>query len=124
MEGLFIRVTGGTAAGAEIPLDDELLIGRSASGDGSLGGDTELSREHASIKRADGELLIEDLGSTNGTFVNGERITAPTPIQPGDKISVGASTVEVAGTLPAGAQPTAVAGTPITPPVQPTRVAQ
>jgi FHA domain len=120
MEGQFLRVTGGNAAGTEIPLDDGLLIGRSASGDGSLGGDPELSREHANIKWAGVHLLIEDLGSTNGTFVNGVRITEATPIRPGDEIGIGASTVEVAGTVPAGADPTLAAAPP---PIQPTRIA-
>jgi hypothetical protein len=124
LEGQFLRVTGGNAAGTEIPLDDGLLIGRSASGDGSLGGDPELSREHANIQWAGVHLLIEDLGSTNGTFVNGARITEATPIRPGDAISLGASTAEVAGTAPADADPTAAAAGPIEPPpIQPTRIA-
>ena len=109
MEGQFLRVTGGNAAGSEIPLDDGLLIGRSVGGDGGLGGDPELSREHANIKWAGVQLLIEDLGSTNGTFVNGERITEATPIRPGDAIGIGASTLEVAGTVPAAADPTLAA---------------
>jgi FHA domain len=120
MEGQFLRVTDGNAAGTEIPLDDGLLIGRSASGDGSLGGDPELSREHANIKWAGVQLLIEDLGSTNGTFVNGARITEATPIRPGDEIGIGASTVEVAGTVPPGSDPTLAAAPP---PIQPTRIA-
>jgi pSer/pThr/pTyr-binding forkhead associated (FHA) protein len=124
LEGQFLRVTGGNAAGSEIPLDDGLLIGRSASGDGSLGGDPELSREHANIKWAGVQLLIEDLGSTNGTFVNGARITEATPIRPGDAISIGASTAEVAGTVPAGADPTLASAGPLEPPpIQPTRIA-
>ena len=120
MEGQFLRITGGNAAGAEIALDEDLLLGRSASGSGSLAGDTELSREHARITRsAGGEIVIEDLGSTNGTIVNGHRITAPTPIGPGDNIKVGGSTLEVAGTAPAGAQPTKIRAR-VRPPVAPT----
>ena len=119
MEGQFLRVTGGNAAGSEIPLDEGLLIGRSVGGDGGLGGDPELSREHANIKWAGAQLLIEDLGSTNGTFVNGERVTEATPIRPGDAISIGASTLEVAGTVPAAPDPTLATA----PPIQPTRIA-
>jgi hypothetical protein len=95
-----LRVTGGDAAGAEIEVAAEFLIGRAAEGDGSLGGDAELSREHARITRGAGGLTIEDLGSTNGTFVNDTRIAAPTPIQIGDKISLGGSALLVAGTVP------------------------
>jgi hypothetical protein len=104
MAGEILRVTGGNAAGTEIGLDEELLIGRSAD-EGSLKDDPELSREHAKITRTgEGELLIEDLGSTNGTFVNGERITQATAIRSGDKIEVGITTLEVALTI----QPTAI----------------
>jgi FHA domain-containing protein len=118
MTGEFLRVTDGNAAGAEIALEDELLIGRSASDEGALEGDSELSREHARITRGDdGGLVIEDLDSTNGTLVNGERITALTAIGVGDEIAVGVTKIEVASS----AQPTAVAGEP--PPVATTRVA-
>ena len=65
------------------------------------------------------QLLIEDLGSTNGTFVNGERVTEATPIRPGDAILIGASTLEVAGTVPAAPDPTLATA----PPIQPTRIA-
>src|SRR3712207_1350586 len=110
MADQYLRVTGGDAAGTDIQLEDGLLIGRTAAGEGSLGGDFELSREHARIERTPtGELMIHDLGSTNGTYVNGERIAAPTPIGPGDTISVGRSTLEVAGSAPPAAQPTAMA---------------
>ena len=95
-----LRVTAGNAAGAEIQLVDELLIGRAVPGDGSLGGDAELSRKHAMITRSAHGLTIEDLGSTNGTFVNGTRVAAQTPLRIGDTISIGASTLEVAGTVP------------------------
>ena len=104
MAGEFLRVTGGNAAGSELTLDRELLVGRSATGEGSLEGDPELSREHARITREAGELVIEDLGSTNGTFVNGARITARTPLRPGDKLSLGNSTLQVAIRVPGAAE--------------------
>jgi hypothetical protein len=125
-EGQFLQVTKGEAAGGEIPLEDGLVFGRNAAGDGSLGGDSELSREHARLQQEPGGgFLIHDLESMNGTFVNGTRITEPTAIRPGDVILLGASELELVGTLPAGAQPTAVAERPIVPPeAQQTRVAQ
>jgi hypothetical protein len=115
-----LRVTAGNAMGEEIALADELMIGRAASGDGSLGGDEELSREHARITRAGAGLTIEDLGSTNGTFVNGTKVTAPTPIRIGDTISLGASILQVVGTVPPDQ---ATAERPVgAAPVQPTHV--
>jgi hypothetical protein len=119
MSDVFLHVTSGAAAGADIALDDELVIGRSASGEGTLGGDPELSRQHCKVRLADAGLLIEDLGSTNGTYVNGVRVTEALSLRPGDTITLGATTIEVAGVLP-GAQSTAER--PI-PPVQSTRIA-
>jgi pSer/pThr/pTyr-binding forkhead associated (FHA) protein len=108
MASEFLKVTEGPSAGTEIQLEGDFLIGRSAEGDGTLGGDAEISREHARVSRAgSGELLVEDLGSTNGTSVNGQRISAPTPIRPGDTLNVGTSTIVVEGAV-AGAGTTAV----------------
>jgi pSer/pThr/pTyr-binding forkhead associated (FHA) protein len=74
---LVLRVVGGPATGTVIDVNDEFQIGRQAPGDGKLGNDIEISRRHARItKEADGRFVIEDLGSTNGTFVNGERVTS------------------------------------------------
>ena len=104
----FLRVIEGQASGTEIEIDEVFVIGRSAEGHGSLGGDAEISREHAQVTRSgSGELLIEDLGSTNGTSVNGQRISGPTTLRPGDKVKVGTTTISVEGAAP-GAGTTAV----------------
>src|SRR3954454_17477881 len=109
MAGALLRITGGPAAGKQIQLGSEFQIGRSAPGDGSLGDDPELSRSHAKITRTlQGKLLIEDLGSTNGTEVNGTLISGPTLLNPGDTIVVGGSTLSVTGGT--DQQPTRAAG--------------
>src|SRR3954465_6435585 len=83
MAGEVLKVTAGNAAGQDIPLEQELVIGRSTPGQGSLGGDSEISRVHARVYRdASGQLMVEDLGSTNGTVVNGNPISPPTPLRP------------------------------------------
>jgi Protein kinase domain/FHA domain len=98
---LRLKVTAGPALGKEIQVRDELLIGRHASGAGTLGDDIEISRRHARISRAaDGQYEIEDLGSTNGTSVNGHPITAAEPLAVGDVIEVGSSTLVVQVTMP------------------------
>src|SRR5215212_3958306 len=98
MAGETLRVVAGNASGSSIQLEQELVIGRSTPGAGSLGGDGEISRVHARVFRdASGQLTVEDLGSTNGTFVNGNRITAATPLQPGDQVRVGQTTMTVEG---------------------------
>jgi predicted component of type VI protein secretion system len=117
MAGETLKVTAGNAAGQDVPLDQELVIGRSTPGIGSLGGDSEISRVHARVYRdASGQLTVEDLGSTNGTFVNGNRISSATPLRPGDELRVGQTTLGVEGGAAEGA--TAV-GQPIPPVVAP-----
>jgi pSer/pThr/pTyr-binding forkhead associated (FHA) protein len=91
-----LRVTEGNARGTEIEIEDEFLIGRHADGAGALGEDIEISRRHARIHRSPPHgCVIEDLGSTNGTFVNGRRITGPEPLSVGDSVQVGETTLVV-----------------------------
>jgi pSer/pThr/pTyr-binding forkhead associated (FHA) protein len=90
------EVVAGRAVGMSILLDDELLIGRHADGAGRLADDDEISRSHARISLdRSGFCAIEDLGSTNGTFVNGLRITGPQTLSVGDTIEVGGTTLVV-----------------------------
>jgi pSer/pThr/pTyr-binding forkhead associated (FHA) protein len=79
-----------------ILVDDELLIGRHADGAGRLAEDEEISRSHArlSLDRS-GFCAIEDLGSTNGTYVNGLRIKGPQTLSEGDTVEVGGTTLVV-----------------------------
>src|SRR3954452_25131003 len=98
MAGETLKVVAGNATGSSIALERELVIGRATPGDGSLGGDGEISRVHARVYRdASGQLTVEDLGSTNGTFVNGTRVAAATPLRPGDQLRVGQTTMTVEG---------------------------
>jgi hypothetical protein len=64
------------------------LMGRDVSNDIILG-DSEISRQHARLTRTPGGYVIEDLGSTNGSFVNGERLMAPRVLNPGDLVALG-----------------------------------
>jgi predicted component of type VI protein secretion system len=104
---LRLKVASGNAEGSLIAIEDEFLIGRQAAGAGTLGQDIEISRQHARIDRgADGRYLIEDLGSKNGTWVNGRRIESPTALEVGDRIEVGGSTLVVQiGALPGATPP-------------------
>src|SRR4051794_28213492 len=97
-------VTTGADPGRRLTLEDELLIGRTVSGEGKLEDDRELSRQHARVARdPSGRLTIEDLGSANGTFVNGQRVSERQVLKPGDSVRVGATTLEVADSGPASA---------------------
>jgi pSer/pThr/pTyr-binding forkhead associated (FHA) protein len=93
---LRLEVISGIAPGNTIVVEDELVIGRHATGAGRLSEDEEISRQHARISReATGDYAIEDLGSSNGTFVNGLRIQSPRLLALGDSIEAGATTLVV-----------------------------
>lgn len=84
-----LKVLSGKSAGKEIKLSDgEFLIGR---GDGChLRPKTDaISRKHCRVFVGENEVLVSDLQSRNGTYVNGQKIAAETKVKPGDKISVG-----------------------------------
>ena len=110
MQGHTLRATEGPAAGSVIPTDAPVVIGRNAAGPGGLAGDPELSGQHARIYEHAGRLVVEDLGSTNGTFVNDERVTEPRYLAAGDRVRVGKTmlTLEAAApSAPASAPPPA-----------------
>ena len=79
----------GPTPGAVYPLEgDQLIIGRDAT-TGVAIDDAEVSRKHARMTFQGGKYVIEDLGSTNGTFVNGQRLVSATVLKPGDVVSLG-----------------------------------
>jgi len=71
-----------------------LTLGRSSTNDIPLA-DRTLSRVHAKIEGGNGHHVLVDLGSRNGTSLNGIRIVEPSPLQPGDRISLGETAIEV-----------------------------
>jgi len=84
-----LLVTRGRASRGSLSLDRPVItIGRDPANDLVLM-DEQVSRQHAQIRQETGGAVIYDLNSTNGTFVNGKRITGPCPLRPGDVIAVG-----------------------------------
>lgn len=79
--------------GRSYDLDDEITIGR-APGCKINVDDTFVSQLHARVFRRDGQILIEDLGSTNGTLANGKKVSGPVPVKRGDRIQVGRTVME------------------------------
>jgi pSer/pThr/pTyr-binding forkhead associated (FHA) protein len=91
-----LEVVAGKAVGSSLVVADELVIGRHAEGKASLGGDDEISRDHARLTLdTRGVCAIEDLGSTNGTYVNGLKISSSQTLLVGDTVEVGATTLVV-----------------------------
>jgi hypothetical protein len=81
---------------APFPLADTNSIGRADTCDLTLN-DGKASRQHARIEHRPDGYWITDLGSSNGVFVNEERISAPIQLVPGDQIQIGDTTLEVLG---------------------------
>lgn len=84
----FIMRSGPTP-GVTFPLEgDQLIIGRDSSNSVAIN-DAEISRKHSRLTFQGGKYVLEDLGSTNGTFVNGQRLAGPVVLKSGDVISLG-----------------------------------
>lgn len=79
----------GPSVGKVYPLDkNEMFLGRDLSNDIVIN-DPEISRRHARLFTQGNTIAVEDLGSTNGTFVNGQRLMGPNVLRPGDVITFG-----------------------------------
>ncbi len=94
---LQIVVHAGPLAGKGFPIaGDKVTFGRDPDNDISWD-DTQVSRHHAQLVHRDDQLILEDLGSTNGTLINGQPITGQHVLQPADVISIGSSVFGVKG---------------------------
>lgn len=80
--------------GAVFALGEEITIGRAATCTIGMPDDSFVSQLHARAFREAGWTMIEDLGSTNGTYLNGKRLTAPDRIAKGDRVQVGNTVFE------------------------------
>jgi pSer/pThr/pTyr-binding forkhead associated (FHA) protein len=69
-------------------------IGREDDNALRIADDSYLSGHHARFDYVDGKLMVTDLGSRNGTFLNGVRLTDPRPVRPGDRIQIGYTVFE------------------------------
>ena len=114
----------GPTPGATYSLEgDQLTIGRDSSNDVAIN-DAEISRKHARLTFQGGKYVLEDLGSTNGTFVNGQRLAAPAVLKAGDVVSLGEQIVLMYDALSVDAGATVIssrksASAPVMPPPAP-----
>ena len=88
-----LTVIAGPRPGMILPIGEgELSVGRSEEANVALD-DESLSRRHARFFARDGRCFVEDLGSTNGTFVDGARASGPVSLEDGQRVQLGLSTV-------------------------------
>src|SRR4051795_6606910 len=102
MADLQLIVVDGPNAGTEFDIAGSSVIGRDPSS-GIVLDDPEASRRHASVSAEGDAITVEDLGSTNGTYVAGERIEGSRRISSGDRIRIGTTVMEVRVAAPAAA---------------------
>jgi class 3 adenylate cyclase/tetratricopeptide (TPR) repeat protein len=104
-DAALVAILDGAEGGRRIRIAGRLTVGRGVDA-GVVVDDPEISRAHAVFAVTPGGLEIQDLGSLNGTWVNGERITSPTLLAPGDAVKIGTTRIEVlsAGRGPASSE--------------------
>jgi len=89
-----VAVEPADTAGRRYPLGDEITVGRAAGCQVTVD-DTYVSQLHARVFTRDGQLFVEDLGSTNGTYLNRVKVAGPMVMQKGDRLQVGNTVLEV-----------------------------
>jgi Inner membrane component of T3SS, cytoplasmic domain len=90
-----LMITQGSQAGQSAALaDGVILIGRGADAQLNLDDDY-VSTRHARVVSGENGVYLEDLGSTNGSYVNGQRVTAPTTITLSDTVRIGRTTMRL-----------------------------
>ena len=112
MSGLLLEIVEGPGTGDRLPLDTTVELGRDPSLPHALD-DVKVSRHHARVSATGSSASVEDLGSTNGTFLNDSPLEIATAIKPGDRIRVGFTVLE----LRQASDPTPVAPAPRLPEV-------
>jgi pSer/pThr/pTyr-binding forkhead associated (FHA) protein len=104
---LSLEVVEGAGAGRMVALAGPVTVGRAGDADLVLA-DELVSRHHAQVAPSGSGAVVEDLGSRNGTFVNGEAVHGPTHLVPGDQLQVGVTLVELRSDTQIAERPSAV----------------
>jgi pSer/pThr/pTyr-binding forkhead associated (FHA) protein len=104
---LSLEIVEGAGAGGMVGLAGPVTVGRGRDADLVLA-DELVSRHHAQITPSGSGAVVEDLGSRNGTFVNGEVIHGPTRLTPGDQLQLGVTLVELRSATQIAERPSAV----------------
>src|SRR5436853_7068188 len=108
MSDLILEIVEGPGAGTQVPLEGVLDAGRDPSLPLHFDEDGQVSRRHARFAEQAGNVVVEDLGSTNGTYVNDQPISSPRSLRPGDKVRMGLTVLELRTRQQVAARPSAV----------------
>jgi pSer/pThr/pTyr-binding forkhead associated (FHA) protein len=111
MADLILEIVEGDDAGRQTPLEGSIEIGREAS-IGLPIDDEQASRRHTRVTAEGDHALVEDLGSTNGTYLNGQPIEGQRTLRPGDRLRVGLTIFELRTAADVQRQPSAVIPVP------------
>jgi FHA domain len=93
--GASLIIQEGAGSGSRHPVEGELILGREESSADLVISDPGVSRHHARVLPDNGALVVEDLGSSNGTHVNGRRISGPVEVADGDEVQLGDAVIGV-----------------------------
>jgi hypothetical protein len=96
-----LLIKEGPNSGQELDVDSEVVVGRDPASASLVIEDPEASRRHASLTPGGSGVTVEDLGSTNGTYVNGERLESARDASEGDEIRIGNTVLAVHGAIEA-----------------------
>jgi pSer/pThr/pTyr-binding forkhead associated (FHA) protein len=111
MADLILEIVEGDDAGRQTPLEGSIEIGREGS-TGLAIDDEQASRRHARVTAQGDQVTVEDLGSTNGTYLNGQPIEGQRTLRPGDRLRVGLTVFELRTAADVQRQPSAVIPVP------------
>ena len=111
MADLILEIVEGDDAGRQTPLEGSIEIGREAS-TGLPIDDEQASRRHTRVTAEGDHALVEDLGSTNGTYLNGQPVEGQRTLRPGDRLRVGLTIFELRTAADVQRQPSAVIPVP------------
>ena len=92
--GRFVVIEPKATRGSAFGIGDELTIGRAATCTIGMPNDSFVSQLHARVFREAGSTMIEDLGSTNGTYLNGKRLATAERVAKGDRVQIGNTVFE------------------------------
>jgi hypothetical protein len=95
MAALSLEIVEGPEAGRTFSLSHPVEVGRDPEADIALLQDELISRRHVRLTPANGEVLVEDLGSVNGTFVDGDEIHSPAHLLPDGQLLVGVTVLQL-----------------------------